>query len=232
MPSNHLIPCCLLLLLPSIFPSIRVLSSELALHIRWPKYSRFSFGISLFSEYSGLISFRIDWFVVWFPSSPRDSQESSPTSQSKSINSSVLSLLYGSCQDGRIEGHALHLFLWEFQNLQLADEQPLTAECCIPSKKDTLHPRAKEKPLQDVRRGKITSKSTLCLPEILRGHKQNLVHTRTQGPHKRLSQTCLWVSVSCRGTGQQWPAAGTGGRAAADLGGVPCGINPLGGDWH
>ena len=50
-------------LLPSIFPSIRVFSSELALHIRWPKYWSFSFSISLFSEYSGLISFRIDWFV-------------------------------------------------------------------------------------------------------------------------------------------------------------------------
>ena len=61
MPSNHLI-LCPLLLLPSIFPSIRVFSSESALHIRWPKYWSFSFSISLFNEYSGLISFRIDWF--------------------------------------------------------------------------------------------------------------------------------------------------------------------------
>ena len=59
--SNHLILCCPLLL-PSIFPSIRVFSNELALHIRWPKYWSFSFSISPSSEYSGLISFRIYWF--------------------------------------------------------------------------------------------------------------------------------------------------------------------------
>ena len=63
MPSSHLIPCCPLLFLPSIFPSIRVFSNESALHIRWPKYwsFSFSFSISLSNEYSGLISFRIDW---------------------------------------------------------------------------------------------------------------------------------------------------------------------------
>ena len=61
MPSNHLILCCPLLLLPSIFPSIRVFSDESVLHIRWPKYSSFSFSISLSNEYSGLISFRMDW---------------------------------------------------------------------------------------------------------------------------------------------------------------------------
>ena len=62
MPSNHLILCYLLLLLPSIFPSNRVLSKESALHIRWPKYWSFHFSISSSNEYSGLISFRIDWF--------------------------------------------------------------------------------------------------------------------------------------------------------------------------
>ena len=62
MPSNHLIFCRTLLLLPSIFPSSRVFSSESALHIRWPKYRRFSFSISPSNEYSELISFRIDWF--------------------------------------------------------------------------------------------------------------------------------------------------------------------------
>ena len=62
MPFNHLILCHPLLLPPSIFPSIRVFSNELALHLRWPKYWRFSFSISPSSEYSGLISFRIDWF--------------------------------------------------------------------------------------------------------------------------------------------------------------------------
>ena len=61
MPSNHLILCCPLLPL-SIFPSIRVFSSESALHIKWPKYCSFSFSISPSNEYSGLISFRINWF--------------------------------------------------------------------------------------------------------------------------------------------------------------------------
>ena len=61
MPSNHLILCRPLLLLPSIFPSIRVFSNESVLHIRWPKYWSFSFRISPSIEYSGLISFRIDW---------------------------------------------------------------------------------------------------------------------------------------------------------------------------
>ena len=61
MPSNHLILCRPLLLLPSIFPSIRVFSSESVLHVRWPKYWSFSFSISPSNEYSGLISFRMDW---------------------------------------------------------------------------------------------------------------------------------------------------------------------------
>ena len=64
MPSNHLILCCPLLLLPSIFPSIRVFSIESVLCIRWPKYWNFSLSISSSNEYSGLISFRIDWFYL------------------------------------------------------------------------------------------------------------------------------------------------------------------------
>ena len=65
MPSNHLILCCSLLLLPSIFPSIRIFPNGLALCIRCPKYWRFSFSISSSKEYSGLISFRIDWFDLF-----------------------------------------------------------------------------------------------------------------------------------------------------------------------
>ena len=61
MPSIHLILCCPLLLPPSIFPSIRIFSNESVLHIRWPKYWSFSFSISPSNEYSGLISFRMDW---------------------------------------------------------------------------------------------------------------------------------------------------------------------------
>ena len=64
MPSNHLILCRPLLLLPSIFPSIRVFSNESALHIRWPKYWGFSFSISPSNEHPGLISFRMDWLVL------------------------------------------------------------------------------------------------------------------------------------------------------------------------
>ena len=62
MPSNHLLLSCPLLLQPSIFPSIRVFSNESVLHIRWPKYWNFSYSISPSNEYSGLISFRVDWF--------------------------------------------------------------------------------------------------------------------------------------------------------------------------
>ena len=62
MPSKHLILCCPLLLLPSIFPSIRVFSNESTLRMRWPKYWSFSFSISPSNDYSGLISCRIDWF--------------------------------------------------------------------------------------------------------------------------------------------------------------------------
>ena len=87
--SNHLVLCCPLLLLPSIFPIVRVFSNELTLHLRWPKYWSFNFSISPSNEYSGLISFRIDWS----PCSPRDSQESSPIPQFKSMNFSVFSLL-------------------------------------------------------------------------------------------------------------------------------------------
>ena len=92
MPSNHLTLCRPLLLLPSIFPSIRAFSNESVLCIRWPKYWSFSFNTSPFSGYSGLISFQIHWFDS--PWSPGDSQESFPASLFESINSSALSLLY------------------------------------------------------------------------------------------------------------------------------------------
>ena len=89
--SNHLILCDTLLLLPSIFPSIRVLSSESVLRVRWPKY--WSFSISPSNEYSGLISFTSDWFYLL---AVQGTLRSSPAPQFKSINSSrVLSFLYG-----------------------------------------------------------------------------------------------------------------------------------------
>jgi len=90
--SSHLILCHPLLILPSIFPSIRVFFNELALHIRWPKYWSFSFSISPSNEYLRLISFRIDWLDLLANS--KDFQESS-LAQFESISSSVLSLLSG-----------------------------------------------------------------------------------------------------------------------------------------
>ena len=92
MPSSHLIFWRPLLLLPPIPPSIRVFFNESVLPIRWPKYWSFSFNISPSKEIPGLISFRR---LVGSPCSPRDSQESSPTPQFKSINSLAFSLLYG-----------------------------------------------------------------------------------------------------------------------------------------
>ena len=134
MLSNHLILYHPLFCLPSIFPSIRVLTKESVLHIRWPKYWSFSFSISPSNEYSGLISFLIK----------------------------------------------------------------------------TPYP-----------------------PEMLRWLKQNLVHTRTQRPHRDWARPDFeHLSVSCGGTGQQWPATETGALAAADLGGLPCDIHPPRGDHH
>ena len=91
MPSNHLILFCPLLLLPSIFLSIRVFSNKSILLIRWPKYWSFSFCIIPSNEYSGLISFRMDWFDLLAVQGTLKS----PTPQFESINSSVLSFLYG-----------------------------------------------------------------------------------------------------------------------------------------
>ena len=91
MPSNNVILCYPPLLLPSIFLSIRVFSNESGLRIKWPK--DWSFSINPSNEYSGLISFRIHWLDLLC--CPRDSHESSPAPQFKSINSLALSLLYG-----------------------------------------------------------------------------------------------------------------------------------------
>ena len=91
MPSNHLILCRPLLLLPSIFHSITIFSNESALCIRWQKYWSFSFNIRPSNEHPGLISFRM---TGGSPCSPRDSQETSPTAQFKSINFSALRFLH------------------------------------------------------------------------------------------------------------------------------------------
>ena len=92
MPSSHLILCSPLLLLPSVFPNIRVFSRELALCIRWPNYRSFSFSLRPYNEYSGLISFRMDWLDLLAVQGPL---KNLLQHQFESINSSVLSLLYG-----------------------------------------------------------------------------------------------------------------------------------------
>ena len=134
MPSNHLILCRPLLLLPSIFPSIRVFSSESILHIRWPKYWSFSFSLSPPNEYSGLICFRIDSFdlfavqgtlksllqhhsskasILWPSATPllvcTDSKHGGRTyGEMRAVgrmNADFQGDLYGV---GRVEGHTLH----------------------------------------------------------------------------------------------------------------------------
>ena len=93
MPSNHIILCRHPLLLPSTVPSSRIFSNESALYIRWPKYWSFSFSINPSKEYSGLISFWIDWFDFL---AVQGTLKSPLTPQFESTNSSALSLLYGS----------------------------------------------------------------------------------------------------------------------------------------
>ena len=129
MPSSHLLPCCCLLLLPSIFPSIRIFSNESALCIRWPKHWSFSFSSSPSNEYSGLISFRIDWFA-----SPRDSQESSPTPQFKSINSPELSFLYSPTLTSIHDHWKNHSFEYTdlcWQKHLLFTWGKMTLQCCF-----------------------------------------------------------------------------------------------------
>ena len=92
MPSNHLILCRPLLLLPPIPPSIRVFSNESVLRIRWPKYWSFSFSMTPSNEYLGLISFRMDWLDLFAVQGTLKSLLQTP--QFKSINSSALSFLY------------------------------------------------------------------------------------------------------------------------------------------
>ena len=108
MSSSRLILCCPLLLQPPIFPSIRVFSNELALHIRWPKYWPFSFSISPSSEYSGLISFRVDWFDLL-------AAQGTFKSLLQNYSSSPLSLLYGPTLTS-IHDHwkAIPLTIWIF----------------------------------------------------------------------------------------------------------------------
>ena len=112
MPSNHLILCHPLLLLPSIFPSIRAFSNESVLHIRWPKNWSFSFSISSSNEYSGLISFRIDWLDLL---AVQGTLESSPAPQFKSINSLVF--IYPYMTTGKIIALTIQIFVGKVMSL-------------------------------------------------------------------------------------------------------------------
>ena len=116
MSSNHLILCHPLLLLPSIFPSIRVFSNELALRIRWPKYWSFSFIISLSNEYSGLISFRIDWFDLLAVQGTLKS-----LLQHHSLKTSIEKTLKSRIQVSQLTGH----FLYSCMDLYLISEENL-----------------------------------------------------------------------------------------------------------
>ena len=109
MPSNRLILCHPLLLLPSIFSSIRVFPNESVLHIRWPKCFSFSFNISPSNEYSGLISFRIDWFYLAVHGTLK-----SLLQHHRSINSSVLSFIIQLLDPYMTIGKTIALTRWTF----------------------------------------------------------------------------------------------------------------------
>ena len=112
MPSNHLIFCCPLFFLPSVFPSIRVFSNDSVLHIRWPKYWSFSFSINPSNKYSGLISFRIDQFDLL---AVQGTLKSLLQYHSSKASSSVLSLLYCPILTSYVTtGKSIPLTIWTF----------------------------------------------------------------------------------------------------------------------
>ena len=113
MPSNHLILCHPFLLLPSIFPSIRVFSSESAFCIRWPKYWSFSFSISPFNEYSGLISFSIDWFDLLAVQGTLKSLLQHYNSKASTLRRSVFFIVQLSCPY-KTTGKMIALIIWTF----------------------------------------------------------------------------------------------------------------------
>ena len=130
MPSNHLILCCPLLLLPSIFPSIRIFSSESVLHIRWPKYWSFSFSISPFSEYSGLISFKIDWFDFLAVQSESES-ESEVTRSCPTLCNPVDCSPPGSSIHGIFQARVLEWVAIAFSERKLSAEELMLLNCGV-----------------------------------------------------------------------------------------------------
>ena len=115
--------------------------------------------------------------------------------------------------------------------LQLVAEHPSTGKCLIPSKKGTPCPRAKEKPKKDSRRAKILFRiEPHTSQRCSEGSDKTLYAPEPRDPTE--TEPDLPLSVSCRGTGQQWPAMGTGPLAIADLGAMVCGVSCLGGGRH
>ena len=118
MPSNHLILRCPLLLLHSIFPSIRVFSNESALCIRWPKYWNFSFSINPSNEHPGLISFRMDWLDLL---AVQGTLKNPPTPQFKNINSSAFSFVYSPTLTSICDtGKTIALTRWAFVGKEMS----------------------------------------------------------------------------------------------------------------
>ena len=120
MPSNHLILCCLLLLLPSIFPSIRVFANESALRIRWPKYWSFSFSVSPFNKYSRLISFRMDWLDLLAVQGTLKSllqHHSSEASILQSLAFLIVQLSHSYMTTGKIRGLTRQTFVGKVMSL-------------------------------------------------------------------------------------------------------------------
>ena len=139
MLSNHLIFCHPLLLLPPVFPSIRVFSNELALHIRWPKYWSFSFSISPSSEYSGLISFRIDWFDL-FVSKELSRIFSSTTIQKHQFFSTQPS--YGTTLNSHVymtPGKSIALTVWIFVGIVMSQLYNMVSRFAIASLPSSKH---------------------------------------------------------------------------------------------
>ena len=141
-----------------------------------------------------------------------DHTESDMTERLSSSSSHVIPL-----QDGRLERCAL-IFSSENSKIATAAEQPSTAECWIPPKKDTPHQRAKVKPQQDGRRGKIAYRIKPQIPERLRRFKKKPCVPQETPQRWSTGRAFDCLSVSCKGTGQQWPATGSGALGAIDLG--------------
>ena len=131
-------------------------------------------------------------------------------------------------------GHVL-IFSWENSKIATRCWTTIDRAMLDPTKKKISHVGGQRRSPN-----KMVGGAKLCLEsnpipttEMVRGLKQNFVCNRTQGPHKYWARRAFeYLSVSCRGMDQQWPTAGTGALAAADLGGTPCSVSPLGGGHH